>query len=506
MSSSENRTSLICAITSVSVESMLADAALAAEAGADMVEFRLDYLDDVPDPDQVRNVVSSCPVPAIITCRPKREGGLYAGDEERRLKLLTAASSAGAVVDLENDVPPEDRPDGRVIRSVHFFDGVPADPHGILSDLDSGDGDISKIAFASGSAEEALLALDLACRSGKPIISLAMGEFGIASRLLASKARAFGTFVSLGIGKESAPGQPSIDEIRGLYRWDSQTPGTRICGVIGYPVGHSMSPAVHNASFEACGLDWVYVPLPVGPGEDNFNRFMDALLDGSHPDWRGLSVTIPHKENALAYVGRENCDELAFRIGAVNTITIEPDGSLRGDNTDYAAAVDSLVTAMGITRDELSGCSVAVLGAGGVARAVVAALNHYGSAVTVYNRTLSRAQALAGEFGVTAAPIADASGLEGEIVINCTSLGMYPNIDETPLSALPSSVSVVFDTIYNPAQTKLLRMAESAGCRTITGVEMFVNQAGAQFERWTGSRAPGDVMRQQILDRLQAGS
>jgi 3-dehydroquinate dehydratase/shikimate dehydrogenase len=269
-----------------------------------------------------------------------------------------------------------------------------------------------------------------------------------------------------------------------------------------------MSPAIHNAALAAAGADGVYLPLRIEPGAENFARFLDAVRERDWLSWRGLSVTIPHKENALAYVGAERCDELARRIGAVNTITFEADGSLRGDNTDYAAAIDALCEAMGIAREHLAGSPVAVLGAGGAARAIVAALAHYGAETTIYNRTVERGRRLAGEFGARAAPLSDAAKLEARIVINCTPIGMHPKIDASPLpgSAIPPGVEVVFDTIYNPVETQLLRDAAAAGCTTVTGVEMFVNQGVAQFERWLAQPAPRDVMREVVVRCLARGT
>ncbi|HUU22865.1 MAG TPA: shikimate dehydrogenase, partial [Phycisphaerae bacterium] len=193
---------------------------------------------------------------------------------------------------------------------------------------------------------------------------------------------------------------------------------------------------------------------------------------------------------------------LARAIGAVNTITIGPDGDLQGHNTDYAAAVDALTGAMDISREELSGRPVALLGAGGAARAIVAALRHYHAEVTIYNRTLVRAERLAAEFGARAEPLDAAKDLDAEIVINCTPIGMHPNVDVSPLERIPPCAKVVFDTIYNPIETRLLRLAADAGARTVSGLEMFTNQAVAQFEIWTDRPAPREVMRQVVIDRL----
>ena len=497
------KTRLICPLTGGTPAAMRAQMAAAAAAGADTVEFRLDYLADRPADGQLEHMLADAPVDVIVTCRPKRQGGLFAGDEADRLDLLRRAAALGAdFVDVELDVPREGRPDAAVILSHHDPARCPEDLDALAAELDASGAPVNKLAFAAAGPEDALRAFDVlrACR--KPTLAVAMGAAGVAARILARKFGAFGTFAALRRGAESAPGQVTLDEMRGLYRWDAIGPATAVLGVVGCPVAHSMSPAVHNAALADGGVDGVYVPLLIQPGEDNFNRFMDALLARPWTHWRGLSVTIPHKENALARVGADRCDELAGRIGAMNTVTIGPNGRLRGDNTDYAAAIDALCDATGTRREGLAGRTAAVLGAGGVARAVVAALAHYGAQTTIYNRTVRRGERLAEEFGCRAAGRDELAGLDAEIVINCTSVGMHPGVDESPLETLPASVKVVFDTIYNPVETRLLREAAAAGAKTVSGVEMFVNQAAAQFEIWTGTAAPRDVMRNVVVREL----
>ena len=482
---------------------MLAERAHALAAGADAVEIRLDFLQTRPSDDDLQRLLVDCPVETIMTYRPIRQGGRYDGDETARLATLGKAAELGAAwVDVELDTPTESHPSGPTILSHHDFNRCPEDLDALIGELDRSGSRVNKIAFAAAGPEDGLRAMDAIRLCRKPTISLAMGEAGVLSRVLARKLGAFGTFAALADDRIAAPGQPTLERFKELYHWDRLDSQTACFGVIGCPVGHSMSPAIHNAAFAAAGINGVYLPLLIQPGADNFNRFMDALLARPWMDWRGLSVTIPHKENALAYVGGDNCDPLAVQIGAINTITIEPDGALAGDNTDYAAAIDALCDAMGIDRRGLADRTVAVLGAGGASRAIVAALSHYGARATIYNRTLSRAEALAEEFDAIARPLSDLPGLGAEIIINCTPIGMANYSDESPLAEIPSGVAVVFDTIYNPIQTRLLGMAQAAGCRTVSGLEMFVNQAVAQFERWTEPPAPRNVMRQAVLDQL----
>ena len=501
----DRTTRLICSLISTDAPAMRADMDAAATAGADTVECRLDYLATCPTDAELAALLTDPPVDVIVTVRARREGGHFPGGEDERLDLLRRiAAFDPAYIDLELDTPPDRRPKGRIILSHHNFESCPADLDEIASRLDASDAAVDKVAFAAAGPEDALRAFDVIRASDKPALALAMGEAGIISRLLAKKFGAFATFAALQAGAESAPGQPTLDQFRRLYRWDQLAAGTAVYGVIGSPVAHSMSPAIHNAAFSAAAVDAVYVPLLIQPGAENFNRFMDAVLARPWLDWRGLSVTIPHKENALAYVGADKCDPLAVRIGAVNTITIDSGGGLRGDNTDYAAAIDALCDAMAISRDGLAERNVAVLGAGGASRAIVAALTHYAAAVSIYNRTVSRAEALADEFGASANSIESADTLQAEIIINCTPIGMHGHSDTSPLTAIPAGTDVVFDTIYNPIETPLLIQARQAGCRVVSGLDMFVNQAVAQFERWTGRPAPREVMRQTVVTCLDS--
>ena len=503
MPGQSQKTSLIVPLTHPTPEAMRAGMRAADAAGADMVECRLDYLEKVDRP-ALRALLKDRPLPVIMTFRPARQGGRFDGREPDRLGILFTAGKLGAdYLDVEDDVPESHRPRGRVILSHHDFQRRPADLDAIVARLKDSEAAVAKIAFLSQGPEDAVTACRILRGAGKPAIALAMGEHGATSRILARKFGAFGTFASLQEGAESAPGQFTIQQMKTLYRWDCIGPATAVYGVIGCPVVHSMSPAIHNAAFAHAGVDAVYVPLRIEPGPESFNRFMHALRQAPWMDFRGLSVTIPHKENALAAVGEESVDELSRRIGAVNTIRIEADGTLRGWNSDYAAAMDALVGAMGIRREDLAGRNVAVLGAGGAARAIVAALTYYHAAVTIYNRTVSRGERLAAEFGAAARGREALEYLEAEILINCTSIGMYPDMDASPIPPhVLQGVQVVFDTVYNPIETRLLREAAEAGCRTVCGVDMFVGQAATQFETWTGRQAPRELMRKVVLKHL----
>jgi 3-dehydroquinate dehydratase/shikimate dehydrogenase len=346
-----------------------------------------------------------------------------------------------------------------------------------------------------------------------------MGEAGIPSRVLAKKFGAFLTFTSLDEQSATAQGQISIADMRGLYRWDEIGPATAVYGVVAQPVRHSMSPAIHNAAFKAVGHDGVYLPMLVEAGYESFKAFIETFIALEPLNLRGLSITIPHKENALRYLREKGAviEELAAGIGAVNTIAIERSAggvTLKGKNTDYAAILDSIASEMGIVRQQLAGLRVAIVGAGGTGRTAVAALAHFGASVLVCNRTHDRAVKLAEEFNgrtgtVSAVGIDQIGDADPQVIVNTTSVGMYPHVHQSPFDGIASpwnSRTIVFDTIYNPPLTRLLAQAGTEGARTIGGVEMFVRQAAAQFEAWTTKPAPVDVMRRVLLERLQSST
>ncbi|HEY2586801.1 MAG TPA: type I 3-dehydroquinate dehydratase [Tepidisphaeraceae bacterium] len=513
------------------------DAIAAAESGADMVELRIDTFNDR---DQLRTVLQSVSLPAIVTCRPTWEGGHCELAEPDRLGLLELAATSGAAyidVELEtyrrdptlgdiNSAIPRDKRAGMII-STHDFNGRPPRLTNLVAETEQSAGDVNKIVWTARTVRDNLEAFEILAQPTKPTIALCMGEAGLISRVLAKKFGAFLAFASLRKMEVTAPGQVSIDEMKRLYRWDKLGRDTKVYGVVGSPVGHSMSPALHNAAFDQTGYDGIYLPLLVNEGYESFKAFMESFLAFAPLDLSGLSVTIPHKENALRYLCERGAeiDPLAVSIGAVNTIVVDrpakPTGSavghsaevpikLRGLNTDYGAILDSITSKLGISREGLAGARVAVIGAGGTGRTAVAALAHYGTTVVVYNRTRVRADALAAEFNgktgkVVAAPLEKLCDSCCQIYLNTTSVGMHPNVDGSAFGQTPPKLSpdtLVFDTVYNPMRTKLIEQAEAAGAPTLGGIEMFVRQAVAQFEAWTKLRAPVELMRSVVEARL----
>ncbi len=561
----------------------LGDAHRAQQAGADLVELRIDpfFEPGPPSPAKLAAVVelvNRCPLPCIFTCRPVWEGGLYEGDEQSRLSIIEHAGLAEhppAYLDIELaayqrsanlrqkvhlvvDHPSAVRPQPtQLILSSHDFQSRPADLTARLEAMTIAPAArVQKIVWACppGDLRDSLDLLKILHQRQKPTIALGMGETGLLTRVLAQKFGGHVSFCTLDDQQGTAPGQVSISTMRGLYGWNRINPATLVFGVIGWPVGHSMSPPIHNAGFASVGFDGVYLPMPISPGYESFAGNLQALLAFKELNFRGASVTIPHKENLIRFVKQRNhpgdfIEPLAEKIGAANTLVVRDDGTLAISNTDYAAALDAVCDGLSISRHQLAGKRVAVLGAGGAARAIVAGFAHHGATVVVYNRTFDRARQLADEFDgqggkVVAARFEKLCDTCCEVIINCTPVGMHPNVDASPLDMheLPQlrtnhhdpdqhadvsryddlevtetqseirnsrfeirNCSVVFDTIYHPVQTRLLRDAAAKGCVTIPGVEMFVRQAVGQFELWTQQAAPTELFRQVTLKRLSPG-
>jgi len=519
-----------CALTTSviapTVDEALSEIVEAVEGGADIVELRVDFIDDLDAPVDVPKMLAACSVPCIVTYRPTWEGGQYDGDEDSRIAALWAAVDAGAAyVDCELlaaerffAAAPEHLKDrknrsSKIILSSHNYETVPDDS--TLAEVhrqcvESG-ADVVKIAAAVRDITH-VARLETLLRNSKRskaehTIALGMGEAGQTSRLLAAKFGSFLTFGALRPGAESAPGQPTLKDLRELYRVPWQTENTKVMGVIGNPIAQSKSPALHNPSLRNAGIDACYVPLLV----DDLESFLRSPLFGGD-DYVGFSVTIPHKEKALELCGE--VDPVAAKIGAVNTLVRMPDGTLKGYNTDYVAAIDAIETAMGGRIGEeknvspLSGKTVVVVGAGGAGRGLAFGAAFEGANVVIVNRGLERAEALAKACGGVARTMEDLQNglVSGDVLANTTSLGMVPEVNATPVpksAVVAGGFQVVFDAVYNPLETRLLREAKEVGCARASGLDMFVGQAARQFRLFTGKEPAVELMRSTVLDSLQ---
>ena len=521
------RCALTTSVIASSVDEALKEIDRAVFGGADIVELRIDFLKNLQVERHLRVLLETCPVPCIVTYRPKWEGGQYGGDEESRIAALwTAVELGAAYVDCELlaagrffAAAPEDLRSvsaAKIILSSHNYEMVPSEKE--LAETHArcvaAGADIVKIAaMVNDITQVARLEKLLTYSKSSPAeatIVLGMGEAGQVSRLLAAKFGSFLTFGARRSGTESAPGQPTLEQLRDLYRLPKQSPKTKVFGVIGKPVAHSKSPALHNQCFEAVGFDACYVPLLV----NNIGEFLASPLFGGD-SFAGFSVTIPHKEDALACCAV--VDPIAEKIGAVNTLVRQHDGTLKGYNTDYSAAIDAIERAYELhsgyqrtgAETVLSGKTIVVVGAGGAGRGLAFGAVFRGAGkVIVANRSFERARSLAQACGCEAVTIEElqSGAVKGDILANTTSLGMYPDsVHDTPVSKetiQAGGFKVVFDAVYNPLETRLLREAKECGCTQASGLDMFVGQAAQQFELFTGKKARIDVMRRTVIDNM----
>lgn len=466
-----------------------------ADRGAKLVELRLDWLSRLPD---LGRLIDNRPTPVIITCRRRDDGGRWRGSEDQRLTILRSAIVAGVdYVDIEEDIAksiPRYGETKRII-SYHNFEETPADIDQIHARMCKLDPDIVKIVTLANAPGDAAKMLEISKNSDVPTIGFCMGEMGLYSRILCGKFGSPITYATFSRDRELAPGQLSFDEMKDIYRYDNITENTHVFGVIGDPVAHSMSPLVHNFAFEAAGIDAVYVPLRIPQ-----DTFAPSLNDLDRIGMRGFSVTIPHKQAAADF--SQHSSESVRAIGAANTLIRSDAGEWHSDNTDYDAALNSVL--LGLNKEnpdeaDLMGRKVMLLGAGGAARAVALAMVRCGAVVTIAGRTHKRAIELAEEIGCLHCSWENRGAGEPDILINCTPVGMHPEVDDSPYAEhWLTEDMLVFDTVYNPETTLLIKDARAKGCKTVSGIEMFVRQAAQQFEMFTGQPGPLDQMRMTV--------
>lgn len=483
----------------------------AAEVG-NIVELRLDCLES-DELDAARaslgSFLETLGRPFLITYRPKAQGGVVDLSLEERaafwrevpLWLRGAAGRGWAFVDVELDLlesPHAERLGAlfesfTVICSHHDFEETPADLEQVYERMARTRADISKLATRANSITDSITLMRLLERGrheGRGVIAISMGAAGVLTRVLAPAFGAFLTYGSLDAEQATAPGQIDARDLRRLYRVRELCEQTVVTGIVGSPVAHSLSPHMHNAGFASLGLDAVYLPFEVENLPEFVRRMADPRTRELRWNLRGLSVTAPHKQAVMSHL--DTVAPNAARIGAVNTLVISEERGLEGFNTDADASVvplDGMV--------ELRGARVAVLGAGGVARALLWALGERGAHATVFARDEARGRALAEEFGADAARLAGASFDGFDVVANTTPLGTR-GARETETLATESQLRgarVAYDLVYNPAETRFLRAARAAVCETVGGLGMLVAQAEEQFRLWTGRVPPPGVMQ-----------
>ena len=470
---------------------MIAEHRHLVQQGASLVELRLDYINGEVN---LKRLLADRPSPVVITCRRQRDGGKWPASEEQRLMLLRSAIAEGVeYIDLEDDVAsliPRYGKTKRII-SVHDYRKTPDSLDEMHARLAALDADVVKMAFMANTSHDNLRMLELVRRAQVPTVGICMGDIGTPTRILAGRFGAPFTFATFHHERTLAPGQLSFQQMTDIYHYNRINAETTVFGVIGDPIAHSLSPIVHNAAFRRMDINAVYVPFRV-PREQLAQFLQDAPALGI----KGLSVTIPHKETVLKKL--DTTDESMKGIGAANTLLFD-DGKIIGYNTDYQAGLGSLKQALlehHGRQASLDNQTALVLGAGGAAKAIAYGLKRLGANVVIAGRTAQRAQQLADALDCKTVDWASRYSFLPDLIVNCTPVGMHPNVDATPYDKHHLRPSmVVFDTVYNPENTLLIKDARSQSCTVVTGVEMFVRQAYLQFKQFTDQEAPADLMR-----------
>jgi 3-dehydroquinate dehydratase/shikimate dehydrogenase len=506
---SEARTAKICVPVCVRGAKDLTSAASRASRAADIIELRLDCLEASElkrAQPALKSLLQHSTGSFILTFRPAEQGGYRALSNIERLGFWSELLAGEHIsqhrtpiyTDLELELAlqfqSEKRaPDWRfVICSHHDFTGLPANLEQLYERMAATPAGILKIAVRADDVTDCIplfRLLERARREGREMIALAMGQAGVATRILGLSRGAFLTYGSLDEAQATAPGQLTAANLRELYRADRLNRQTAIMGLVGLPVSHSVSPQIHNRAFAVQDLNAVYIPFEVHRLEEFVRRLVHPR--SREVDWnlRGLSVTAPYKNAVIEHL--DWIEPGALEIGAVNTIVVEED-VLKGYNTDAAAFVGPLEEKLG----SLCGLRVAVIGAGGAASSALWSLHSAGADITLFARSRERARPLAKKFEVHCEQLDKAQFGNFDVVVNSTPVGTRGEKEnETPATSEQlRGARLVYDLIYNPCETRLMREAKRAGCETLGGLSMLVEQAAEQFRLWTGQPAPLEIM------------
>lgn len=481
------------------VPRLLEQARREAEAGENFLEFRLDY---VPDPRQAARAIAqfleaypNCTV--LATCRRHQNRGKFNGSIDEQLAILKLAIDNGArAIDIEietAELVPERcaalRATALLVVSWHHFETTPPlDP--VLKRMQKVPADVYKLVSTARKPTDVGRVLAASRLSPKiPLVTLAMGELGFPSRVLSTGLGAVYTYAAPAHAQGTASGQVNARQLRSLYRIDKFTKAAKIYAVIADPVRQSVSPHVHNRAFQSRRIDAVYVPLLV-----TANQLRDFFQFAEDLPLSGFSVTIPHKRRIMRYL--DSVDPLARRIGAVNTVWRKA-GKWRGANTDAEAISGPLAKLISLPKS-----TALIVGNGGAARSAACALADAGVRIALTGRNADRVRALARLVG--GEPMSHEMTLmrHFDVVINATPVGMWPDVNDCYFEdKIPGEI--VFDLVYNPLETTLIKRAREQGKKVIPGLKMFIEQAVRQFEIWTGESAPRAAMETAALDALE---
>lgn len=492
----------ICATTADELFEKIARA----EPLADVVEVRFDCLDE----NEIENGLDNLPYiekTYLLTYRPEEQGGRRKLTLEQRvkfwLKAIPRVHGRDFMIDHEFET------DFRMnliknvsIVSMHFFSDTPPDlaqTYGIIEHLTGKTAKIAAKAYDITDALSVWKLLETAKGLNRKIIPIAMGEAGKWTRILGLAHGALMTYASLDADGATAPGQITAEDMIDVFRVKELDRETEVFGIIAGDTTYSMSPYIHNQAFKEAGMNRVFVPLQVADLSEFIRRMVRKETREVELNFHGFSITNPHKQAIIPFL--DELDETARAIGAVNTVKIN-NRKLFGYNTDASGFIRPLLDAFG----DIKGARAVVFGAGGAARACIYALNQAGANVTVLARNPHIGEHLADEFGIKFEMlIADGSRLETDVLINATPIGTKGATENETLAYATqlADVKLVYDLIYNPEETRLIREAKTAGCETLGGLDMLIGQAVLQFEIWTGESAPAGVMSEAVKKRLR---
>ncbi len=496
----------VCAETADELVSLIKRA----EGLADVIEIRFDCLESVQIPKAISMAVSSKTL--LLTYRPRNQGGkIDLTVAERDVFWQTFVNGVfhkkKVMIDLEIDLRTRFAgSDFKKIISFHDFTDIPDDLDEIYIRL-SATGETVKIAVQIKDITDTIpiwKLLERAASENKEIIPIAMGEAGKWTRILGLAHGALMTYAALDAGGETAPGQVTARDLTEVYRVKELDRNTKVYGILGGATSYSMSPFLHNAAFKFHKLNSVFVPLQTLNLDEFIRRMVRSETREIELNFHGFSVTNPHKQNIIKHL--DLIDDTAQKIGAVNTVKIA-DGKLCGYNTDAQGFIEPLINSYG----DLNGAKVAVLGAGGAARACIYALKQHGASVTVFARNFEKAKNLAEEFQIeikdlpaNQSSIPEISFNSYDILVNATPLGTKGELeDQTPaIAAQFDGIKLAYDLVYNPFQTKFMQECAKVHVPVIGGLAMLAAQAAAQQKIWTGLDAPIKEMSRAVLQRL----
>jgi 3-dehydroquinate dehydratase/shikimate dehydrogenase len=497
-----SRIGKVCVAIIGSTAGEMVDRATEAMRDSPFLEFRLDYLEKplAGLPRLKQFLAENSVVTAIATCRRATNGGKFKGTIAAELEVLQKAAASGfQLIDLELQTAEAIKSSelerlrargAALVLSYHDFQST-KDLDGVFERIRPYEPEFIKIVTTARCLSDNVVMMRFLERSVDKanMVGLCMGDQGIISRVLSIRAGSVFTFAAAAQGEETAPGQVDARTLNDTYRIAQIDTATRVYGVAGNPIRHSLSPLMLNTAFHRESVNAVYLGLQTSKLTDLLTLVRELPLSG-------MSVTMPLKQEVLKHL--ENMDPVSAQIGACNTIVRAHDGKLYGFNTDVGGIVRPLEK-----RLRLAGAKILVLGAGGAARAAVFGLVNKGAEVVILNRTPQTAQKLAREAKAKTIRREQLAKTSFDVIVNATAVGMHGVKPQHILEAKEINARLVFDLVYNPVDTALLRMARQKGIATVTGVEMFVQQGARQFEIWTGKRAPEEEMLRVVIHALR---